>query len=123
MPVSPNPNSSGAFAAKRTPDVWIGGVFSGLQAAVDASTLDGFVMELNPAGSNLLRGFTGLAGEYIAVNDDGIHLVGENFPRVRNHLRRATPPTGQMSLARLQVNGVPVREMVVNRCVAPVWVN
>jgi uncharacterized protein (TIGR03437 family) len=75
-------DTSGAGAAvDGAGDAFVLGVGqpTGVAAIVggDTSTLGGFVVKLDPAGSKILMGFAGVGGEYMAIDGEGnVYLVG-----------------------------------------------
>jgi uncharacterized protein (TIGR03437 family) len=52
-------------------------------AGGDTATLGGFVVKLNPAGSQLLMGFTGLGGAFLAIDGQGsVYITGQSTPEL-----------------------------------------
>jgi uncharacterized protein (TIGR03437 family) len=68
----------------------------------DPTNLAGFVIKLNPAGSKILTGFTGLGGQYMAIDGQGdVYLAGLITPP-----GAAPPPFTAGALQTSQPNGI-----------------
>jgi uncharacterized protein (TIGR03437 family) len=84
------------------------------QIAGGSAALGGFVIEVDPSGSKMLMGFTGLGGEYIAVDGQGdVYVAGVITPTVTPEL---TPTFTSGAFQTSQPSGICGGDFVPISC-------